>query len=96
MANSTHVDDVATAMSNSEAQQNPNQTQPSPPFIDLETIFRTIHTYPWEQDAEFQSGLSSILQSTTESASDENVHLSTESLRQTDLLLSAQCFYFAR
>ncbi|KAK6435059.1 hypothetical protein LTR95_008757 [Oleoguttula sp. CCFEE 5521] len=49
-----------------------------------EDLFRQISAYPWDADTEFQSGLSSILGSTSDPA--RNEHLTAR----------AQCFYFAR
>ncbi|OQN98308.1 hypothetical protein B0A48_15587 [Cryoendolithus antarcticus] len=49
-----------------------------------ENIFRRISEYPWDADTEFQSGLSSILGSTSDPARTEH------------LTARAQCFYFAR
>jgi hypothetical protein len=64
-------------------QQETNGSSPDP-----ETVFRALSTYPWEQDVEFQDGLSSI-------AGHADPSTSTGEVDQ-DLLLQAQCFYFAR
>jgi hypothetical protein len=62
---------------------------PAPPTVN-EVIFHNLSTYPFEQDAEFQSGLSSILGHPATRASAE------EAEQNADLVLKAQCFYFAR
>nr|OQO18586.1 hypothetical protein B0A51_17007 [Rachicladosporium sp. CCFEE 5018] len=52
--------------------------------VSQENMFRQISAYPWDADTEFQSGLSSILGSTSDPARTEH------------LTARAQCFYFAR
>ena len=47
-------------------------------------IYRRLHTYDFDKDEEFKSGLSAILASAT----------SPEQLKE--LTLHAKCFYFAR
>jgi len=51
---------------------------------DEASIFRQLDVYPWEADAEFQSGLVAIRGSGPFSEQAES------------LLLRAQCFYYAR
>ena len=63
-------------------------THPTDP--DLEAVFSNIYNYPWNQDSEFRSGLASILGSNQGLDPDRPVY------HDTDLLLQAQCFYFAR
>lgn len=62
-----------------------NTTSPNP-----ETTFRSIYDYQWDQDSDFQSGLSSIRGHTDQASSEALVD------HDFDLLLQAQCFYFAR
>jgi Family of unknown function (DUF5572) len=70
-----------------------SSSQPAQPDAfrtDLETTFRNIYTYAWDQDSDFQSGLSSIRGHTCQASSDGLIG------HDLDLLLQAQCFYFAR
>jgi hypothetical protein len=53
-------------------------------------VFHHLSTYPFDQDAEFQSGLSAILGHPDTRASAE------EAQQNADLVLEAQCFFFAR
>lgn len=62
-------------MDTSQQSESPTQTQN--PFEELDQ-------YPWDSDAEFQTGLSSIL------ASNQSPELAD------DLTLRARCFYYAR
>jgi hypothetical protein len=55
-----------------------------------EQLFHTLSTYPFHQDAEFQSGLSAILGHPETPTSPEEVE------QNADLVLKAQCFYFSR
>lgn len=68
--------------------------QPGTRQTDPETIFSNIYDYPWDEDSEFQSGLSSILGSKEEPPSGGSTGGPTYHDR--DLLLQAQCFYFTR
>ena len=47
-------------------------------------IFRQLADYPWDSDTEFQDGLAVIL------------HPNSSEEPRDDLVLRAQCFYFAR
>lgn len=49
--------------------------------------YEALEAYPWHEDAEFQSGLSSILSTSNGSPSDAE---------SGDLILRARCFYFSR
>lgn len=55
-----------------------------------ERLFQNLSTYPFNSDAEFQSGLSAILGHPERRASPEEIE------QNGDLMLKAQCFYFAR
>jgi hypothetical protein len=55
-----------------------------------EQLFHNLFTYPFHQDAEFQSGLSAILGHPETPASPEEVE------QNADLVLKAECFYFSR
>ncbi|ERF77068.1 hypothetical protein EPUS_06286 [Endocarpon pusillum Z07020] len=65
-------------------------SQPSSAPKDRDAIFSKIYNYPWAQDSDFQTGFSSIAGDTGRNASDNPVY------HETDLLLQAQCFYYAR
>ena len=53
-----------------------------------EPVFNEIESYPWSEDHEFQTGLTSIL------SSQSRASLSEEQTQH--LILRARCFYFAR
>lgn len=76
-----------------QAQQESLQREarPSTSSTDSKAIFHNIYTYPWDQDSEFQSGLTSIRGGNTNQHS-----LKGTTEHDIDLLLQAQCFYFAR
>jgi hypothetical protein len=67
-------------------------TSNPPPATDPahEQLFHTLSTYPFHQDAEFQSGLSAILGHPETPTSPDEVG------QNADLVLKAQCFYFSR
>lgn len=67
-----------------------DRSQDSTSRSDAETIFNNIYTYPWSQDGEFQSGLSSILGNLERLVSRDMTY------EEADILLQAKCFYFAR
>lgn len=58
--------------------------------VDLEAMFSQIYLYPWDQDPEFQSGLSSIF------GNAESSTFGPSSRPDSHLLIQAQCFYYAR
>jgi hypothetical protein len=47
-------------------------------------LFKQVETYPWDNDAEFQTGLNAILGN------------STSPEQRDELALRARCFYYAR
>jgi hypothetical protein len=71
-------------------QKHVRSSQPDAVPPDPSTIFNNIYNYPWEQDIEFQSGLSAILKNNGEPAPEGETH------QEVDLMLQAQCFYFSR
>ena len=58
--------------------------------LDSTITFSQLSTYPFDTDTEFQSGLATILGHPGMSATPEEISQSH------DLILQAQCFYFAR
>lgn len=62
------------------------QTTPLPPPSQIQNneIFHQLDTYPWDTDAEFQSGLQAIL------GPDPSPYQAEH------LTLRARCFYFSR
>lgn len=86
MDNPTQLKDLGSGTTSPPGPQKPGQTQASTPLTDRETIFRSIQSYPWEQDAEFQAGLPYILDNA----------MPIDSVHNTHILLDAQCFYFGR
>ncbi|KAF7512953.1 hypothetical protein GJ744_012056 [Endocarpon pusillum] len=65
-------------------------SQPSSTPKDRDAIFSKIYNYPWTQDSDFQTGFSSIAGDIGRNAS------GNPGYHETDLLLQAQCFYYAR
>lgn len=84
-----------------ETTPSQSQSQPQPPQAlpqqqqqqqqdSLTQIYHGISTYPFTQDAEYQSGLAAILGHAATPATAEEVE------QHAELVLQVQCFYFAR
>jgi len=65
---------------------------PPPQTPTSDAVFHAISTYPFSTDADFQTGLASILGP----SSTATVATDSETVRRSDTILQAQCFYFAR
>ena len=72
--------------STTAAQSAQNSSIPNP---DIQ-VYQRLSTYPFHQDAEFLSGLAAILGHPDTPPSIEELE------ENADLVLQAQCFYFAR
>lgn len=90
MANPPQMIDPVSTTSEQEAPQNPNQAQSSPTLPDPDTIFRRLQSYPFEQDPEFQAGITAIHKRTAPPT------FNGEADHDAELLLELQCFYFGR
>lgn len=71
-------------------EENPSPSAAIKTFADDPSMFQALYTYDFATDKEFQAGLDSILGHPDVALSNE------EKLQQQDLILQAQCFYYAR
>lgn len=98
-------------MEYSHPQQLPTLTGPSLPSTS--TLYNSILQYPWDQDPDFQSGLTAIMNSNNNNKTSppgdghdhdtnpktpqtKNLNPDIDTDRNNDLVIQAQCFYFAR
>ena len=90
MENPIRSSDSAANMSQLRQPPAVGASQPSTTPKDRDAIFSEIYHYPWAQDSDFQTGFSSIAGDTGRDTPDSPVY------HEPDLLLQAQCFYYAR